>query len=568
MTVPDANAGRGPGTAPGAGKPAEGDSASPGAAEAKPGGGTDPAASEAEPGAQAQPGAADATAAAGEAKAATGDATAAADQAKADAGDAKAAAGQAKADAAQATAAGEAKRGAGGAEPAAEAGLTAEERAELAKERAELERLRVEVAELQAHPPGQTGSGRRTHLGWRAPVATVLIVVGCLLAPLSVFAVWTANQVSNTDRYVANVEPLIHDPSVQRALTDDITRQITTRLNVKGLAEQAAGALTQRGLTRVGALLNNFSGQLASSVYGFIHTQVAKIVASPQVANLWVQVNRQVHAQLVKALSGQGNGAVTISNNQVVLNLGPFINVVKRDLANRGFTIINRLPNINPTLALFSAKYLVKAQQGYRLLNDLKWALPILTLVLLGLGVYIARSHRRALIGAGLGLAASMVILGLGLTIFRGVYLNSVPPRVLPADAAAVLYDTLIRFIRDGLRVLLVVGLIVAIAAFFSGPSVTAVRTRGAFKSGFDWLRRSGEHAGVSTGPVGRWTYTHRRALRITAIAIAALVFVFWGQPTWVTALVIAIVLLIVLGLIELIGRPPAQPQVAAQPGG
>ena len=568
MTVPDANAGRGRGAAPGAGKPAEGDSASPGAAEAKPGGGTDPAASEAEPGAQAQPGAADATAAAGEAKAATGDATAAADQAKADAGDAKAAAGQAKADAAQATAAGEAKRGAGGAEPAAEAGLTAEERAELAKERAELERLRAEVAELQAHPPGQTGSGRRTHLGWRAPVATVLIVVGCLLAPLSVFAVWTANQVSNTDRYVANVEPLIHDPSVQRALTDDITRQITTRLNVKGLAEQAAGALTQRGLTRVGALLNNFSGQLASSVYGFIHTQVAKIVASPQVANLWVQVNRQVHAQLVKALSGQGNGAVTISNNQVVLNLGPFINVVKRDLANRGFTIINRLPNINPTLALFSAKYLVKAQQGYRLLNDLKWALPILTLVLLGLGVYIARSHRRALIGAGLGLAASMVILGLGLTIFRGVYLNSVPPRVLPADAAAVLYDTLIRFIRDGLRVLLVVGLIVAIAAFFSGPSVTAVRTRGAFKSGFDWLRRSGEHAGVSTGPVGRWTYTHRRALRITAIAIAALVFVFWGQPTWVTALVIAIVLLIVLGLIELIGRPPAQPQVAAQPGG
>jgi uncharacterized membrane protein SirB2 len=554
MTVPDANAGRGRGAAPGAGKPAGDDSAKPGAGQAKPGGGTDPAASEAEPGAQAQPGGADATAAAGEAKPATGDATAAADQAKADA--------------AQATAAGEAKRGAGGAEPAAEAGLTAEERAELAKERAELERLRAEVAELQAHPPGQTGSGRRTHLGWRAPLATVLIVVGCLLAPLSVFAVWTANQVSNTDRYVANVEPLIHDPSVQRALTDDITRQITTRLNVKGLAEQAAGALTQRGLTRVGALLNNFSGQLASATYGFIHTQVAKIVASPQVARLWVQVNRQVHAQLVKALSGQGNGAVTISNNQVVLNLGPFINLAKRDLANRGLTIVTRLPNINPTLALFSAKYLVKAQAGYRLLNTLKWVLPFLTLALLALGVYVARSHRRALIGAGLGLAASMVVLGLGLTIFRGVYLNSVPPRVLPADAAAVLYDTLIRFIRDGLRVLLVVGLIVAIAAFFSGPSVTAVRTRGAFKSGFDWLRRSGEHAGVSTGPVGRWTYTHRRALRITAIAIAALVFVFWGQPTWVTALVIAIVLLIVLGLIELIGRPPAQPQVAAQPGG
>jgi hypothetical protein len=528
MTVPDANAGRGPGTAPGAGKPAGDDGAKPGAE-------TDSGASEAKPGAQAQPGAADATADAGDAKAAAGQATGAASQGE---------------------------PGAAGAEPAAETSeLTGDERAEL-------QRLRAEVAEIHDHPPGEPPPGRRRHLGWRAPVATVLIVVACLLAPLSVFAVWTANQVSNTDRYVANVAPLIHDPSVQRAITDDVTRQITSRLNVKGLAEQAASALTQRGLTRVGALLDNFSSQLASATYGFIHTQVAKIVASQQVANLWVQVNRQVHAQLVKALSGQGNGAVTISNNQVVLNLGPFINVVKRDLANKGLTIVTRLPNINPTLALFSAKYLVKAQAGYRLLNTLKWVLPILTLVLLALGVYVARSHRRALIGAGLGLAASMVVLGLALTIFRGVYLNSVPPAVLPADAAAVLYDTLIRFIRDGLRIVLVVGLIVAIAAFFSGPSVTAVRTRGAFKSGFDWLRRSGEHAGVSTGPVGRWTYTHRRALRITAVIIAALVFVFWGLSSWVTAVVIAVVLLIVLGLIELIGRPPAQPQVAAQPSG
>jgi hypothetical protein len=440
-----------------------------------------------------------------------------------------------------------------------------------AGERAELQRLRAEVAELHSQPGGPAGPaapGRRRRGGWRAPVAVVLIVLGCLLAPLSVIAVWTANQVSDTSRYIANIEPLVHEPAVQNALTDRVTAEITSRLNVKGLATSAGNELTQRGLTRIGSLLDNFSGQLASAVNGFIHTQVAKIVASPQFARLWVQVNQTVHAQLVKALSGQGNGAITISNNQVVLNLGPFINLVKRDLAGRGLTVINNIPSVNPTLALFSAKYLVKAQTGYRLLNNLKIVLPILTLVLLGAGVYVARGHRRALIGAGLGLAVSMVVLGLGLTIFRSVYLGSVPSSVLPADAAAVLYDTLVRFIRDGLRVLLVVGLIVAVAAFFSGPSVTAVRARGAVRSGLNWIRARGERHGVSTGPVGQWTYAHRRALRVTAVIIAALVFVFWGQPTWVTALVIAIVLLVVLGLIELIGRPPAQPQVAAQPGG
>jgi len=452
--------------------------------------------------------------------------------------------------------------------------LAPDERAELEElrsdERAELERLRAEVADLQSQPGGPEGAaapGRRRRGRWRAPVAVVLIVLGCILAPLSVVAVWTANQVSDTNRYIANIEPLVHEPAVQNALTDRVTTEITSRLNVEGLATAAGAELTQRGLTRIGSLLDNFSGSLASAVNGFVHTQVHRIVTGPRFANLWVQVNRTVHAQLVKALSGQGNGAITISNNQVVLNLGPFIDLVKRDLAGKGLTIINKIPSVNPTLALFSAKYLVKAQSGYRLLNNLKIVLPILTLVLIGAGVYVARSHRRALIGAGLGFAVSMVILGLGLTIFRGIYLGSVPSSVLPADAAAVLYDTLVRFIRDGLRVLLVVGLIVAIAAFFSGPSVTAVRARGAVKSGFNWLRARGERAGVSTGPVGQWTYAHRRALRIAAVAIAALVFVFWGQPTWVTALVIAIVLLLVLGLIELIGRPPAQPQVAEQPG-
>ncbi len=103
---------------------------------------------------------------------------------------------------------------------------------------------------------------------------------------------------------------------------------------------------------------------------GFIHTQVGKIVASPQVANLWVRVNRSVHTQLVKALSGQGGGSITVSNGQVVMNLGPFIDVVKKDLAARGFTLVNNIPAINPTVGLFSAKYLVKAQSGYRLLSS------------------------------------------------------------------------------------------------------------------------------------------------------------------------------------------------------
>jgi hypothetical protein len=49
-------------------------------------------------------------------------------------------------------------------------------------------------------------------------------------------------------------------------------------------------------------------------------------------------------------------------------------------------------------------------------------------------------------------------------------------------------------------------------------------------------------------------------------VALAALIFIFWGQPTAAVVILIAALLLAVLGLIELIGSPPAQPQTASQP--
>lgn len=436
---------------------------------------------------------------------------------------------------------------------------------ELAQARADAAQAQRQAAE--AEPATAAGAAKvqaKRRPGWRGPVSVLLIVLGCVLAPISVLGVWTANQVSNTDRYVANVSPLIREPAVQKALTDKISSAVSRQVNVQGITKQAASELSSRGLTRLGALISNFSSSIASGVNGLIHSIVGKIVTGPVVARIWVNGNRTAHTQLVKALSGKSS-SLTISNGKVVLGLGPFIDQVKHRLAARGLTIVNNLPPINPTFPLFSAKYLVQARTLYNLLNTLKWVLPILTLVLLGAGIYVARRHRRALTGAGLGLAASMLVLGAGLAIGRALYLHSVPSSVLPADAAAVVFDTIVRFIRQGLRVLLVLGLIVAIAGFFTGPSVTAVRTRSAFKKAFGYARGGGERVGVSTGPVGEWIYRYRQPLRIAAVAGAVLIFVFWTDPTGLVVALIAIFLLVVLGIIELLGRPPVH--VAAEAG-
>lgn len=47
-------------------------------------------------------------------------------------------------------------------------------------------------------------------------------------------------------------------------------------------------------------------------------------------------------------------------------------------------------------------------------------------------------------------------------------------------------------------------------------------------------------------------------------MALFAIIFVFLATPSAASAIVLAILLLVVLGLIELIGRPPAQTQATS----
>jgi hypothetical protein len=57
---------------------------------------------------------------------------------------------------------------------------------------------------------GVTGAGPVSRQRWRTIAAVVLIVIGCVLAPLAGVAVWARNQVTNTDRYAPHGGPAGH----------------------------------------------------------------------------------------------------------------------------------------------------------------------------------------------------------------------------------------------------------------------------------------------------------------------------------------------------------------------
>jgi hypothetical protein len=370
------------------------------------------------------------------------------------------------------------------------------------------------------------GPGPGSRQRWRTILAVVLIVVGCVLAPLAGVAVWARNQVTNTDRYVRTVAPLASDPAIQQAVADQITAQIFTYLDVQGLTNQTVDALAERGRPpRVADQLQGLAGPLASGIQGFVGTEVGKIVQSQAFAEAWTQANRVAHQALVKALTGQGDGAVTVEGDTVTLNLAPFIETVKARLVADGFGLAARIPEVNASFVLFDVKNLTQARSAFDLLNTLGIWLPIIAIVLLGIGVAVAKDHRRVLVGAAVGVAIGMLVLGLALAVFRTIYLDAVPAAVLPHDAAAVAYDTVVAYLRLGLRTVLVLALVVAAGAFLTGQTATAVRTRHSLTAGIARLRGGAEEAGLRTGPVGTWVYANKQLLRIAAVT--------WPRSPW-----------------------------------
>lgn len=414
-------------------------------------------------------------------------------------------------------------------------------------ERAELERLRGELEALRAHRP-------RFRL--RPVAAGLLIVIGCLLAPVSLATVWVHNQVADTDRFVATVGPLIREPSVQAALTDRVTDAVFTAIDVRALADDAVNALAAQGLpARTADRLRDLTGPLTSSVRGFVHTKVGELFASPQFAQAWDRTIRIAHEQANAVLSGSAS-AVAIQGSDVVLDLAPFIDAAKQQLVDSGLTVAGRIPEIHPTIAIAEAADLVRAQTAYTALDRLATWLPWLMAALLALGVYLARDHRRALVATGLGVATSMVLLAGTLLVVRTVLVDNVPGRSAPATAAT--FDVLVRFLRDGLRTALVLALVIALGGFLSGPAITAVRIRTTAGRALTWLRDRGTKAGLRTGPVGGWVHTHRVALRGAAVGLAILVFVFLDRPSGLTVLLIASLLVVFLAVIQFLDQKPA----------
>jgi hypothetical protein len=434
----------------------------------------------------------------------------------------------------------------------------------------ELTQLRARVAELEAERAAVgTAAPPRHRTPGRSVLAAVLVTIACVLAPLSVASVWASTVLSDTDQYVETVAPIADDPGVQAAIADEVTAAIMTQLDVDGLTQDALDAIADQENVppRVADALPALAVPLSSGIEGFTRTQALALLASPQFAEVWAEVNRVAHDQVVTLLEGNEGGAVSAQGDTITLNLGPVIEAVKERLVAAGFGLAENIPTIDRSFVLVESEGISRAQNLYQLLNALGVWLPFIAVALFAAGVYAARDRRRAFLRGALGVTVAMVVLGVGLLLVRTLYVETTPAGLLTAESAGNVFDTLVRFLRTGLRAVAVLGLLVAVAAFLTGPASGSVRTRAALRSGIGSLRGSAEGAGMHTGRAGTWIYAHRGGLRVAVLVAAGLSLMFWSQPTAAVVIGVAVLVALALALVEFLGSPPGgEARAPAQP--
>ena len=175
------------------------------------------------------------------------------------------------------------------------------------------------------------GEPRKTKR-WQKVTSVVLLVIGFILIPLSAVAIWTHNQLTNTDRYVETVGPLAENEDIQEAVAARVVNALFTQVDP---AKRIEDALPDRAA---------FLGEpIATAMKGYATDVTEKLLASERFQTLWDNINRRAHNQLVALLTDdldKAKGAVTVKDGKVTLDLGNVIEQVQGRLVAAGLTFL------------------------------------------------------------------------------------------------------------------------------------------------------------------------------------------------------------------------------------
>ena len=363
-----------------------------------------------------------------------------------------------------------------------------------------------------------------------------LVVLACVLAFVSFIAVWTRSLVLDTNAYVRAVGPLIEKPALRDELSVRIVDELFSHVDVPGLLREA--------LPKRGAVL---APTLAQGIHDTSIKLASAALATDAVRRVWEDANRVAHDQIVHVLEGKGT-ILTTAEGEVAVELRPLAEKVRDALGANGVHLFDRVPAsaLDRRFVLFRSTDLARAQRATRLLDTLGRWLPFATLAVFAGAIALDPHRRRAAGTCALALAATMVVLAIGLAIGRSYYLDRVGGGISRA-AAAVPFDGLVRSLRRWIRIVFVLSIGLWLATWFAASRTLIAREREVREA------------------IGGVVRAHSRVLAGAGVVVAALLLVGWDRPSPRTVSGVIVTLLaweVGLRALARTPRTPAPPRI------
>ncbi len=402
----------------------------------------------------------------------------------------------------------------------------------------------------------------------------MLVALSCLLVLLSTTVVWAHRTLLNTDAFVGTVSPVFKDPAVTSAVATRATDQLFTELDLQ--ARLKASLPPKVSFAAV---------PIANATKGYVAGELASVLANPKFQDAWIAALTFMHRELVAVLRGQQNAAISTSNGYVVLNTVPLINQalgkvsgLASNLTGKNVTLptitsaeppqqaVNKLskalgvqlPSNFGEITLVRSSDLASVRQLVKDFDGLTLVLPLVTIVLIALTIWLSVNRRRTVLQLAAGVSLLMIVERRGVLHEEGV---------LASDAHnPQLAQTVFGYLLNGFFVLtawvLGVALVVLVLAVLAGPYRWAV----AFRS---WLRRTwhsiaaargGDHGGV----VG-WMASHAGGLQLAGAVVAGILLLI-VPVSWLSFVIIGVLLAVYEVLLQRI-KPAPPDETLSTPG-
>jgi hypothetical protein len=240
----------------------------------------------------------------------------------------------------------------------------------------------------------------------RTGFATVLVLLGCLLAAPAVVAFVLVDEVTDRETYLEAVTPLADDPAVQ----GEVSGQVSAALEDK----------------------------VPAAAKELVDSSIDKFVQSDQFGEVWVRLNTEVHPQLLALLRDEP-GSLAVEGDAITLNLGVVTDEVKARLVADEVPLADRIPDVDAKVEVVSGPAVRQIVPAFDLIEKLKDILPVAAVLLIVAGLALSARRGVTLVVTGFGLVLAMVIVVLAQFLLR----SEVTARSPAPELAGPFYDAI-----------------------------------------------------------------------------------------------------------------------------